>query len=202
MRPSFSEKLASACQQSSIVLCLAPKVAQMPLSIQRYDDPFLPFGREVIRATQDLVCGYLFDLAAYFALGAAGMIALERTIPLVDTRLVRILHGPFYGSAYADGAFESAFGCDAVTLVNDVHLGDYLREPQHSAFVMQEGLPRTDHIHGVYWHDFRLLTYPTAEDQVLNLHLADEKVLYASRGEDFTDSIRAALEKMLNEHTR
>ncbi len=198
MYPSFSDKLVTAHQKSPVMLVIAPRLTQLPLPIQRYDDPFLPFGREVIRATSSMVCGYIFDLAAYFALGAAGIIALERTIALVDHSLIKLLHGPFYGSDYVVGAFESGFGSDAVTLVNDVYLDQYLREAQHGAFVVQEGLPRTDDIHGVYWQDFHLLTYPLAEDQVVSIQVTDEKILYQSKGEDFTDYICAALEKLRN----
>src|SRR5262245_27291563 len=97
MAQTFAEKIAAAqeSRRSNIILHIAPRMAKLPLPIQRYDDPFLPFGREIIRATSDLVCGYMFDLAAYLAHGAAGIIALERTIPYTELDAIRIFHAPF-----------------------------------------------------------------------------------------------------------
>lgn len=197
----FTDKLEAIQQanQSDILLLIAPRLAKLPLPMQRYDDPFLPYGRVIIEATRDLVCGYVFDLAAYLALGAAGAIALERTIPFARPDLITVLHGPFSGPDYSAAAFEEAFNCDAVTLVDDVNLEAYLTKPERGAFVVQRGMPRTDHLHGVYWTDVRLFTYPQGEDSVIRLRLADEKVLYAGHGENFTDAVRAALERMRHE---
>ena len=105
---SFSVRLraAQAARDSDLALMLSPRLAQMPLPMQRYDDPFLPFGKAIIDATRDLVCAYVFDLAAYLALGAAGAVALERTIAYAgtDDATVTILHAPFVGAAYVDAA--------------------------------------------------------------------------------------------------
>ncbi len=201
MSLKFADKLRSAqlVNDSDILLLVTPRLTKLPLPIQRFDDPFLPFGRAIIQATHDLVCGYVFDLAAYLALGAAGVIALERTMPFVRPPLIRVLHGPFSGPDYVAAAFESALTCDAVTLVDDVYLDMYIAEPGHGAFIVQRGFPRTDHIHGMYWTDMRLLTYPADEDEVINLRLADERVLYAGHGDSFTEDIRAALGKLQND---
>lgn len=195
---SFVDKLAEAQQatRSDILLLIAPRLSQLPLPVIRYDDPFLPFARAIINATRDLVCGYMFDLGAYLALGAAGAIALERTLPLVDEKLIKVLHGPFAGPNYAAAAFESAFACDAVTLVDDVYMEHYLTEPRRGAFVVQRGLPRTDHVHGIYWTDFRFLTTPVNDEKVLSMNLADEKVLFAGHGDDFAEQVQQALKRM------
>lgn len=97
----------------------------MPLPIQRYDDPFLPFGKAIIGATRDLLCGYMFDLAAYLALGAAGAVALERSIAYVGGEVAKILHGPFASPDYAEMA--GAFNVDAVTLTEPVYAETYLQ---------------------------------------------------------------------------
>jgi hypothetical protein len=196
---SFANKLNEACviSKSDLLLFIAPALSRLPLSIQRYDDPLLPFGRAIINATQDLVCGYMFDLAAYLTLGAAGAIALERTLPLAGNSLIRILHGPFYGSGYAAAAFSSAFSCDAVTLVDDVYLEAYTAHPGHGAFVVQQGLPRTDHLFGVYWMDFHLLTYPLDSERVQHIRLVGhQQPFFAVRDEDFDIQMRQALEKL------
>ena len=73
----------------------------MPYPMQRYDDPFLPYGRAVIDATSDIACAYVFDLAAYLSIGASGAIALERTIAYVPSPSLTILHGMFTRAEYA-----------------------------------------------------------------------------------------------------
>src|SRR4051812_25649910 len=99
---------------------MSPRLTKMPLPMQRYDDPFLPFGKAIIAATQDLVCAYVFDLAAYLAIGAAGAVALERTIAFVGENNLTVLHAWFADSGYISAA--EAFGVDAVTLAD----GDYI----------------------------------------------------------------------------
>ena len=188
----FVEKLQNAASGSDIMLMISPKVNRLPLVIQRYDDPFLPFGRSVIEATRNLVCGYLFDLAAYLRLGAAGVIALERTLPLVEPQHTRILHGPFWGPDYADAVRVGPLTCDAVTLVDDLHLGAYAP----GAFVMHSGLPRSRTVHGVFWHEINLLTYPVSREATVSLRVAGDKVLYAGVGEDFQQAIADALRAM------
>src|SRR5215470_3431767 len=99
----FKDIVQAARERSNsrLAIGLAPTLEKLPLSIHRYDDPFLPYGKSIIDATHDLVCGYVFHLAAYLALGAAGAVALERTIAYVPAPLVKILHGPFASPDYA-----------------------------------------------------------------------------------------------------
>src|SRR5258708_21188810 len=109
---------AQRVSQSTLAISLAPKLNQLPLEIQRYDDPFLPFGKAVIDATADLACAYVFHLGAYLALGGAGAVALERTIAYVPAGAIKILHGPFATAEYVSAAFGDGFGPDSVTLVS------------------------------------------------------------------------------------
>ena len=73
MPGSFADRLAAAqrTNRSTLALVMAPRLLQIPLPMQRFDDPFLPFGKAIIAATRDVVCAYIFDLAAYLAVGAA-----------------------------------------------------------------------------------------------------------------------------------
>lgn len=196
MAISFTEKLRAARQQSDIMLLMSPKPSKLPLSIQRYDDPFLPFGKAIIKATQDIVCGYMFDLAAYLALGAAGIIALERTLPVVDADRVRILHGPFAGTNYVMAAFEGNFDLDAVTLVHEHDFSAYTAQPWQGAFVVKDGDDTEQSDCGIYWRKSGLLTFPNVTGKLQKMRLAGESVLYAGRGDDFTEQVYAALEKM------
>jgi hypothetical protein len=178
-------------RKSDVVLLIAPRLPKLPLPMQRYDDPFVPFGREIIRATSDLVCGYLFDLAAYLALGAAGIIALERTIPYTDLDAIRIFHGLFAGAGYAAAAFDGNFNFDAVTLADDSHYSAYTANPWNGAFVARPGAAEPTP-YGVYWTDAHLLTWPGVKP----LRVAGETVLYADRSDDFAAGVRAAVERL------
>lgn len=192
MSQPFHEKwhAAQVQNQSRLALGIAPRLAKMPLPIARYDDPFLPFGRAIIEVTSDLVCAYVFDLASYLALGAAGARALERTIPLVPRHIPTILHGPFVTADYAQAAFENAFSADAVTLMTsdpDV-IAAYLENPVHGVFVQQSS---------AYLNRFNVGTY--SADQ-LTMHGSralwiTEPILYASGKDDFQETARQQAEK-------
>ena len=70
---TFTAILEAAQKHDSCTLAigLAPSLKNLPYSIQSYDDPFLPLGKAIIDATHELVCAYVFDLAAYLSLGAS-----------------------------------------------------------------------------------------------------------------------------------
>jgi hypothetical protein len=163
----------------SWLLRLAPPAQLLPLPAQRYDEPLLPYSRTVISVTHDLVCGYIFDLAAYLAWGAPGAIALERSLALVDREWVRILHGPFVGPAYAAMAFESTFDADAVTLASAADLEYY---PQ-GALVVCQGMPDTNRGYPTYWPDVEQVLLPDGATLRVVTHLP-------GYGVDFADTVR------------
>ena len=118
----FEEKLVAAQQRNNSWLCVGLDIvaSKMPLPLQNMDEPVLPFAREIIDATKDLVCAFKPNLGFFLAEGAAGMIALERLIHCVPPEIPVILDAKFgdIGSTaeqYARGAFD-AFHADAVTL--------------------------------------------------------------------------------------
>lgn len=194
----FAEKLAAARDTSGdIALLLKPRLLQIPLPMQRFDDPFLPFGKAIISATRDLVCAYVFDLAAYLALGGAGAVALERTLAYVGAETIKILHGPFATPDFAAAASDNAFAVDAVTLVDEAHLPAYTEQPSRGAYVLRAGtqpviVPFPANT-GVYWHEIGLFSLIDGAGRNLQIRLAGEHVLYAGRGDDFTERVRAAL---------
>jgi orotidine-5'-phosphate decarboxylase len=119
---TFEEKLLAAQQRNNSWLCVGLDIAasKMPLPLQKMDDPMLPFAREIIDATKDLVCAFKPNLGFFLAEGAAGIIALERLIRYIPPDIPVILDAKFgdIGSTaeqYARGAFE-ALHADAVTL--------------------------------------------------------------------------------------
>jgi hypothetical protein len=209
---SFRTILETARQKngSALAIGLAPRLDKLPLPIQRYDDPFLPYGRAIIEATSDLVSAYVFHLGAYLALGAAGAIALERTIAAVPMHLVKILHAPFATADFVRASFEDAFGADAVTLAptTDVEMiAPYVRDSYHGVFVHAppgfDSTPllalNTDYPGqvGVYkaageaYNTVGVLfpSYPT-------LHWRWGEAVYPSRGDDYQDAIRAAVRQL------
>lgn len=202
MQSSFAEKLAGIQHKSrsQIALLMAPRLTMLPMPMQRYDDPFLPFGKEIVRATCGVVCAYVFDLAAYLALGAAGAVALERSIAFVSGDAMTILHAPFASADYVTAVGETGFNVDAVTLVDEQHFSSYLANPARGAFVVRRGespviVPFPPNA-GVFWEEAGLFTLVSASGHTLNMQLAGEKVLYAGRGDDFAERVRAAVETL------
>lgn len=204
MRGSFVERLAAVQSNtgSSRALLMRPRLNMLPLPIQKYDDPFLPFGKAVVTATRGVACAYVFDLAAYLALGAAGAIALERTIAFVraGSEAITILHAPFASPDYVEAVSDNAFDIDAVTVTDEQLLAPYTATPSQGAFVVRRGehpviIPLPGNA-GVYWQDADLFTMVAPSGQLLQMRLAGERVLYAGRGEDFAEQVRAALEGM------
>jgi hypothetical protein len=199
MQAKFAQKLASIqrAKHSDIALLLAPRLPVMPLPMARYDDPFLPFGKAIIDATQDVVCAYMFDMAAYLAIGAAGAVALERTLAYVNADAIKILHMPFASSAYVQAVSENAFDVDAVTVTDVQFMQAYLQIPQMGGFVLINGASGNYDVAGnVYWADEDLFTLINGDKDVLKMRLAGEKVLYSGYGEEFAAQVRTALEKM------
>lgn len=201
MQVDFISRLESIQRdrQSQVALAIAPVVSRMPAVMQKYDDPFFPFGKALIQATRDVVCAYVFDFAAYLAIGAAGAVALERTVAYARGEAVTILHGPFASPAYAQLMDENAFGVDAVTLDNVQFLEHYIARRDRSAFVVARGEPtRLDAPDngGIYWLEAGLFTTIGSQGQVIDIHLVDEAALYAVSTPDFADRVRDIVEQM------
>jgi hypothetical protein len=137
---NFRERLVAAQQhtQSTLAVGIAPVITKFPDEIYKFDDPFFPFSRAIIDITADLACAYVFHMGYFLAHGAAGAVALERSLAYVPAHAVRILHGPFASADYVKAAFEDAFGAHAVTLsthVNPATIAAYAAEPAHGLFI-------------------------------------------------------------------
>jgi orotidine-5'-phosphate decarboxylase len=142
---TFLDKLTATQSQNNSWLCLGldPVLAKMPLPLQRDDAPLLPFNKALIDATADLVCAYKPNLAFYLAEGAAGIIALERTIAYIPRHIPIILDGKFgdIGSTaqmLAGGAFDT-WGVDAVTVnpyVGEDGVAPFLERADRAAFIL------------------------------------------------------------------
>jgi orotidine-5'-phosphate decarboxylase len=119
---NYLEKLFAAQEQNDSWLCvgLDPDPARLRVDALKWDEPVLPFNRAIIDATIDLVCAYKPNLGFYLMWGAAGIIALERTIAYIPNHIPVILDcktgdiGHTQG-AWATGLFDE-WQVDAVTV--------------------------------------------------------------------------------------
>lgn len=142
---NFEEKLGAAQQRNNSWLCVGLDIAlaRMPAPMQKVDDPMLPFAREIVDATKDLVCAFKPNLAFYLAEGAAGIAALERLVRYIPPDTPIILDAKFsdIGSTagqYARSAFE-AFNVDAVTLnpyIGSDAISPFLAYADRAVFVL------------------------------------------------------------------
>lgn len=144
MSNTFVAKLQAAqTATSKWALYISPKVDLLPFAIGRHDDPFLPYARAIFAASRDLVCAYVFDLAAYMALGAAGMVALERSIGLVAQGHVTVLDASFSTGSFSGTWDETAYGVDAVTVSEVAPLDAFNNREDRQAFVVSDSTAYT-----------------------------------------------------------
>jgi hypothetical protein len=181
-------------RQTKIALMLNPRPFLLPHPVQRYDDPYLPFGKAVIQATRDLVCAYVFDLASYLGIGAAGAVALERTIAYAQDT-VTILHAPFTGIGYSAAADTTGFGVDAITLTRPDDMNFYLSHAPYAAFLTTD-LDAVPAEGGIYLETQRQIRLNGSAGTVIELQVTGDDVLYADGSDDFAAKIRAAIEGM------
>ena len=119
----YLEKLKAAQDKNNSWLCvgLDPQPIKMPIQANwQWDEPVLPFNKAIIDATVDLVCAYKPNLGFYLQWGAAGVIALERTIAYIPNHIPVILDCKtgdigHTQAAWASGLFEQ-WQVDAVTV--------------------------------------------------------------------------------------
>lgn len=119
---TYLEKLKSIQEQNNSWLCvgLDPDPHKLRVDWLKWDEPVLPFNKAIIDATADLVCAYKPNLGFYLQWGAAGIIALERTIAYIPRHIPIILDCKtgdmgHTQAAWAAGLYDE-WGVDAVTV--------------------------------------------------------------------------------------
>lgn len=222
----FLDRLEAAQQRnnSTLAIGIAPDLKKLPYEIQRYDDPFLPFGKAIIDSTADLVCAYVFHLGPYLALGAAGAKALERTIAYAPDHLFKIIHGPFVSKELISGVFDG-FGCDAVTAdgfrdnasvigaIPDKEHALLLNEHKDNSGIIAIDLPFAFQI-GFYREygdpvrqricQWAARNTPMSTEEILFrthsmaglIDWRSDDIVYTSQGDDFRDAMRNAALKL------
>jgi hypothetical protein len=174
------------------MLFFAPKLTMLPLPIQRFDDPFFHFGKAIVQSTRDIVCGYMFDLASYLAMGGTGVVALERTIDYIGTDIPTILHGTFDNVDYLGSADELALGIDALTIqrVEDI--------PLFHNKLSFSGIAKTEQdlqiVEGGFWNTQTQVMVIVNHNESMKLRVVGDEVIYANRLDNFAEAIRTTLE--------
>lgn len=182
MNSTFVSKLKSAQSDASEWgVYISPRVETLPFEIQRHDDPFLPYMRAIYAATSDLVCAYVFDLSAYLALAAAGMVALERSIALVRQSHVAILDAVFATNAFSEVWDEAGYNVDAVTIAECAPTEAFHTRSDRQAYVDSE--------------DYRFSArYSRPKGELITtdsmIRLLPLDTLYRARSLAFEDSLR------------
>ncbi len=119
---NYLEKLKTAQEKNSSWLCIGldPQPDKLPLPAMKWDEPVLPFNQAIIDATADLVCAYKPNLGFYLQWGAAGVIALERTIAYIPKHIPVILDCKTGDIGHTQAAWAlgvlDGWGVDAITV--------------------------------------------------------------------------------------
>lgn len=119
---TYLQKLRAAQEKNNSWLCvgLDPDPSKLPLPTMQWDEPVLPFNKAIVDATADLVCAFKPNLGFYLQWGAAGVVALERTIAYIPDHIPIILDCKtgdigHTQAAWAAGLFD-AWHVDAATV--------------------------------------------------------------------------------------
>lgn len=119
---TYLEKLKTVQDQNNSWLCIGldPSLERLRVDFRKWDEPILPYNRAIIDATADLVCAYKPNLGFYLQWGAAGVIALERTIAYIPRHIPIILDCKtgdigHTQAAWGNGLFDE-WPVDAVTV--------------------------------------------------------------------------------------
>ncbi len=197
---SFANRLEQITKEkrSDLALLLRPQMAKLPLPIQRFDDPFLPFSRAVIDAAQAHIVLVMFDLAAYLALGAAGAVALERAIAYAAGRgsLLTVLHGPFATPDYAAATSALAFAPDGVTVTDAALIPAYVLRHQAGVFVASARTVGAAH------STFDATAYrldAVWQETSIGLRVVGDPVVYSGMGDDYAEAVALGVERLRGE---
>lgn len=119
---SYLEKLRTIQEQNNSWLCIGldPVPERLRVDVLKWDEPILPYNKAIIDATADLVCAYKPNLGFYLQWGAAGVIALERTIAYIPRHIPIVLDCKtgdigHTQAAWGNGLFDE-WQVDAVTV--------------------------------------------------------------------------------------
>jgi len=169
-----------AANRQPFALWFAPRVIDLPLPMQRYDDPFLPYAKAVIKATRERVALYVLDVPAYLALGGAGAVALERTIDFLSDEVACVLHGPFGDARFTALLDKLAFGGDGITLM----AGE------------QYALMTEDRLIAAHWSIQAAGIVSAVRDVPFTLRVLGDEFVYQYRHHDFSEAMQRGIDAL------
>lgn len=84
---TFFEKLDKSVKKNNSLLCvgLDTDLKRIPKHLLKEKNPVATFNKAIIDATHDLVCAYKPNSAYYEAMGAEGIIHLQKTVEYIQT---------------------------------------------------------------------------------------------------------------------
>jgi orotidine-5'-phosphate decarboxylase len=142
---TFTQKIKEIQTKQNSLLCIGLDVdlEKIPEHLKSLANPILEFNRQIIEATQDLVCAYKPNLAFYEAMGESGLIALRETLKLIPKSILTIgdgKRGDIGNTAerYAKSLFDD-FGFDSITV--NPYMGfdsvePFLKNPVKGVFLL------------------------------------------------------------------
>ncbi len=142
---TFLKRIREVQSDRDSLLCIGLDAdpEKIPAHLQSMENPVLEFNRQIIDATQDLVCAYKPNLAFYEALGERGMVALRETVKLIPKSILTIgdgKRGDIGNTAerYAQSLFND-FRFDAVTV--NPYMGfdsvePFSKNPEKGVFIL------------------------------------------------------------------
>ncbi len=142
---TFTQKLTDVQTKQNSLLCIGldSDINKIPEHLKSFPTPVLEFNKQIIEATQDLVCAYKPNLAFYEALGESGLKALRETLKLIPKNVITIgdgKRGDIGNTAeqYAKSLFND-FGFDAVTanpFMGFDSVEPFIKNPERGVFLL------------------------------------------------------------------
>ena len=142
---SFTQRLRQVQQKQNSLLCIGLDVDidKIPPHLRSMKNPTLEFNRQIIDATQDLVCAYKPNLAFYEAMGESGYMTLRETLKLIPKSVLTIgdgKRGDIGNTAerYAESLFND-FCFDSVTVnpfMGFDSIEPFLVNPEKGVFIL------------------------------------------------------------------
>jgi hypothetical protein len=130
------------------------------------------------------VCAYILDFGAYLRLGAAGAVALERSIGLIRDSHPVILDAALASERYIGLWDETAYCCDGLTIADARMLSAYQTRPDRAAFLITSG-EMDSRTNPTYWLESNTLCIDTQRIRFL-----PDDTLFKARSLTFTETLR------------
>lgn len=158
----FKEKLSNIVNKNNSLLCVGLDIDKDKIPKFLFDskEPFYEFNKQIIDATQDIVCAYKLNMAFYEVFGKDGFNILEKTIKYIPKNIVVVLDGKRNdigntAKKYAKSLFET-LKADAATV--NPYLGidgvkPFLEYKDKCSFI----LCRTSNISATDFQDLKIL---------------------------------------------